>query len=153
MICVSLLGSPKQLCEGFEAVPQGTSQERAWEPNYFMFLGQREQVRFYCLGLASWTWDIWNKAKEEPCYWLLNHCTDLLPMWFSTACFAHVTCLYFIRIPSMTDTGHPGMPKHKNGTTFNYSISHNAILQSMFFKQTTKIPLSDSTQPEVTMDR
>lgn len=76
MNCVSSLGSPKQLCDEFEAVPQGISRDSI----YFMFLGHKEQVRFYYVGRASWTWDVWNKNKEEPCYWHLNHCTHLSPI-------------------------------------------------------------------------
>lgn len=49
MNCVSSLGSPKQLCDEFEAVPQGISRDSI----YFMFLGHKEQVRFYYVGRAS----------------------------------------------------------------------------------------------------
>lgn len=83
----------------------------------------------------------------EPLHWPSTNswCDSALPG------LAHGTCLYF-RIPSMMKHGFQGC----SGTKMYNLLITPFITQchfTMFSKQTTKIPVSDSIQPEVTRDR
>lgn len=125
---VSSLGSPKQLCEQSEAVAQGTSRESI----YFMFLRHREQVRLYCVGCASWTWDIKQEMlllSSEPLHQPFTNspCDSALPV------SAHRTHLYFIRIAPTMKQGWQASSNTKMVQAFTYSIYHTMPFYSLCF--------------------